>query len=185
MKLTLDRLAIRELLEKHEDVAFDLSKAVANEALRNFAERDAVRLLERADKEVLALARKAIGDEKEFAHKVAHQIRAELTEQSGGTWGRVSASERVKQAVDSAVTETINKAVREAKASTTSIIEPLIQEKLQAYVDDDKLEARINRRVEMLVNSHIYDRVDEAVKQRLADVSDMIGAGAASDNRTR
>lgn len=149
MKITLDRLALKQLVDADPEFELDLRNAVISEIGRRFFEKDAKRVISAANPELFAQALKGLQEDEDLSGLVQHALTASLTVRNDDYYRRLKISPDVKKLIDDAVAEAKQRIVSDATiqiiAAYSDAIKRAVEEKLSASDIDDRIEKRVNR----------------------------------------
>lgn len=148
MKITLDRVALRALIDADPEFELELKAAVISEVGRRFFEKDAKRVISAAEPELFAQALKALQDDEDQAFLVRRSLADAVV--TRGSW---STPPRVSPEVQAQITNLVEiEKERLTQAAATAIskgysdvIQKAVDEKLSASDIDALIEKRVNR----------------------------------------
>ena len=178
MKITLDRVALKSLIDSDPDFELELKAAVITEVGRRFFEKDSDRIIKNADKELFDKALRSFQGEQDLLHLVQRALTAYLTKRDSSYYSSVTLSDDARKTLDSYVAMGKERALRDASSRVDAEFTASIQKQVEAKLNDKEIEERIEKRVNRLVDAEIDRRVDERFRERLATLGAALVAGA-------
>jgi hypothetical protein len=158
MKITLDRLALKALIDEDPSFELDLKAAVLAEVGRRFFEKDAKRVIEAAEPALFKQALAALQEDADLRGKIAQVLSAGLVEREPGYYGKMRLTGEAKTTLDQAVAAIKQRMMTDATNSIETATRDLIAQKVKAAMEDSNIEERIDRRVNALVDKEIEER---------------------------
>lgn len=180
MKITLDRVALKELIDTDPNFELELKAAVISEVGRRFFEKDSVRIIKEADKELFDQALRSFQGEQDILLLVQQALTAYLTKRDSSYYSSVSLSTEARQTLDRYVELGIERVLRDASGKVEAAFTASIQKQLDLKLNDKEIEERIEKRVNRLVDAEIDRRVNEKVAERLAQLSEAMHLAATN-----
>ncbi|SKB63041.1 hypothetical protein [Sphingopyxis flava] len=170
MKITLDRKALRALVDDDPEFELELKSALLSELGRRFYEKDARRLLEVAQPELLSAVMRAVQEDSDIQGKIEHALQARLVRRSSDWYSRFQPSPEVKAEIQKLV-----------DAHKSAVIDDAVAQISKAYSDaiakavaDVDVESRIEKRVNRLTDEEINRRAKEMFDAKMAEMKALL-----------
>lgn len=174
MKITLDRVALKALIDADPEFELELKRNVIAEVGRSFFEKDAKRVIAAAEPELFAQALKGLQDDEDLSGFVHRALTASLTARSDDYYRRLKIAPDVRKLIDDAVAEAKQRIVYDAASQISKAygdaIQKAVDEKLSASDMDERIEKQVNR----LVDQEIERRAQEKFEARMKDIRGML-----------
>jgi len=174
VKLTLDRIALKTLIDADPEFAFELKAAVISEVGRRFFEKDANRVIAAAEPELFAKAVQALQNDTDAARRVRDALTASLTEREPGWSGRVKLTAEAQRVIDGHVAARKGSIVAEASSQISAAYGEAIQKAVDDKLATTNIEELIAKRVDRLVEREIDERANEKFRARMAELKGLM-----------
>lgn len=168
-KITLDRVALRALVEADPEFELELKAAVLSEIAKRFYEKDAAKMIEAAEPALFKAALKALQESKDVATQVAEALTARLVEPNRYSY-HPKLSPALKKQIDEMTEIEIAKVTAQAQVRIQAAYSTAIEAAVEAKLSDPLVDDRISKRVERLADEEINRRVAVAVEAKLAAI---------------
>ncbi|RUU78220.1 hypothetical protein [Mesorhizobium sp. M7A.F.Ca.MR.362.00.0.0] len=166
--ITLNRTALKALIDADPEFELQLKNNVISEVGRRFFEKDARRVIAAAEPELFAQALKGVQHDHEIVEKIKVALSAAIVQRDQNYWTKVKLTPAIQKLIDEAVIEVKNRAIRSALDTVTTEIGTRIQETLAHNLELLSVDERIQKRVDRLVDAEIDRRAEEKFKARMA-----------------
>jgi hypothetical protein len=160
MRITLDRLALKALIDEDPGFELDLKAAVLSEVGRRFFEKDAKRVIAEAEPALFKQALAALQEDADLRGKIAHVLSSGLVERTPGYYGSLRLTGDAQKTLDQAVAEIKQRMMADATNSIEAAARELVAQKVKAAMEDSNFDERIERRVNALVDKEIEERAN-------------------------
>lgn len=172
--ISLDRNALKSLIDSDPVFALDLKNAVISEVGRRFFEKDYKRVVAAADPELFAQALKVFKEDKAIADLVQEALKGAMTHIPDGYYRTLKVRPEVQKLIDDTVASRKEYLVNDASAQISKAFDDKVKERVEALLTATDIDAKIERRAEMFVNGEINRRAEEMFKKRMADLKEMM-----------
>lgn len=160
MKITLDRLALLELVKSDPQFELELKANVISELGRRFFEKDAAKIIAASSPELFKKALESLQSAADVTNAVTKALEAHLVTR-GSNWNYTSSASPVTRAlIDSEIT----KAKSAVELAISQGFNSLVAAAVQKATEDGRLEGLIDARVNRLVDEEVNRRVVEKFK---------------------
>ncbi len=174
MKITLDRLALKALIDADPEFEVELKASVLAEVGRRFFEKDAARIISAAQPELFAQVLKGIQEDSDLLGKIEKALNTSILRRSDDWYGRMKLSPELKAKVEEYVSEMKRRVELQITSQIENAYNEAIQKALAAKFEAEDIEERIQKRVARLVEQEIAHRADQKFKARMADLKAMM-----------
>jgi uncharacterized membrane-anchored protein YjiN (DUF445 family) len=158
-KITLDRVALKALIDADPDFELELKASVLSEVGRRFFEKDAKRVIAEAEPTLFRMAVSALQSDEDARELVNRALKDALTVRS--QWSTVTVKPEVQKEITALVAQLQDKAVRDAAASVERVFSKAIEDRLKEVMANPEIDARIEKRVNRLADEEIERRARE------------------------
>ncbi len=166
MKISLDRIALRALVDSDPKFELDLKNAVLSEIGRRFFEKESSRVIREAGHVLFEKALSAYQSDEDFQALVNKALEQSLIKREGGWFRKVSLTAEMQAEIDEAVAIAKHNAVTIAEKSFNDAVLKVVAERLESSDLEERIEKRFNR----LTNEEINRRVSAAFEERLSEI---------------
>lgn len=170
MKISLDRTALRMLIESDPNFELQLKTAVISEVTRRFFEKDSDRVIRAADPALFDQALKALQRDEDMVGQINHALRNRLLERSTSFFAIQKLSPDLAKVLNDATAAIRQKAVDDATVGISDAINAAVTNKVAEIMGSDEVNDRIEKRTNRLVNEYVEKKVGELFQARMADV---------------
>lgn len=164
--ITLNRVALKALIDADPEFELSLKNAVLSEVGRRFFEKDAKRVIAAAQPELFKKALDAFQANSDINTMVQIALESYLTVRDNNWYSRPKISDETKKLIAEAVTTAKNNAIAAAILPVHDEIKNRVQEKIDATNIDERIEKRVDR----LIEEEIERRAEERFKVKMARV---------------
>lgn len=168
MKITLDRVALKALLDNDRDFEFELQAAVTSEIVRRFFDKDAKRVIAAASPELFAKVVKAVQESTDMVRIVNDALEASLINRTTGWSASVTIKDDTRRVINEQVERSKALILNDATAAVTNAYGNAIEKALATKLDPEEIDRRVNNRLERLLDAEIDRRVNEKLNERIA-----------------
>lgn len=172
--ISLDRNALKSLIDSDPVFALDLKNAVISEVGRRFFEKDYKRVVAAADPELFAKALAVFKEDKAIGELVQEALKNALTHVSDNYYRTLKLRPEVQKLIDDTVIARKEFLINDASAKISAAFDERVKERVEAILTTTDIDAKIEKRAEMFVNSEINRRAEEMFKKRMADLKEMM-----------
>lgn len=171
MIISLDRNALRDLIDKDEEFELSLKSAVLSEIGRRFFAKDAARIIREADSEIFDKLMAAMKRDEDITELVRAALSKAFTQYSGGWNRKVDLTPDLQHLIQTEV----DKAKTSVEARVSREFSEVIEKKLIERLDAFELDKRLDRRISRLTEEEIDRRAQAKFEERWAQVKEAMG----------
>ncbi|RWN60185.1 hypothetical protein [Mesorhizobium sp.] len=172
--ITLNRTALKALIDADPEFALQLKNNVIAEVGRRFFEKDAKRVIAAAEPELFAKALNSLQQEKDLTILVQKALDAAVTVKDRDWYARVRLSDEVQKLIVEAVERTKQRAIQDATMQVGNAYSEAIQKAVDAKLATTNVDELIEKRVNRLVEVEINKLAQEKFEQRMDDIRAMM-----------
>lgn len=158
MRITLDRPALKHLIDADPEFHLELKRALLSEIARKTFEKDFDRVIQEMDKVLFAKAVEAYREDVILTERVQSALRRAMLNTS---WSSATLKPEVVKAIEEVVNQHKKRAVMEASSEISHVFDAAVRENIEKRFVPEQLEERIDKRVDRLVEEEIDRRVKE------------------------
>lgn len=174
MIISLDRKALKALIDADPQFELDLKNAVVSEVGRRFFEKDAKRVIAAAEPELFAMALAAIQGNEDLAGITKKALEESITHRDSSWYGRAQVKPETKACIEQFVAERKVAVVAEASNAISIAFSEQVKKSVETYLALTNIDELIEKRAARLVETEINRMVDERFKARMADIKAMM-----------
>ena len=180
MKITLDRVALRELIESDPSFELQLKSTVLSEVARRFFEKDASRDIREAAPELFKQTLTAVQENEDLVGLVNKALRDHLIARPHNFWNSVKVAPDIQKKIDEAVSDIQVRVVHGAVMTVQNAISDAIAKQVAEVMNSDAINERIAKRVDRLTNEEIDNRAKRLFAEKMESVQRTINDVARS-----
>jgi len=179
MIISLDRNALKELIDKDPDFELSLKSAVISEVGRRFFEKDSAKVIRAASPELFDQVVAAMRQHEDLHDLVKDALNKSLVERRIPYSATVSLTTEAAAHLKERVEALKSEALRNAANDVGRLYDELVRAAVDARASDARIEESVEKRVNRLTEEEINRRVDARVKAHFAEMQDALAAKLA------
>jgi hypothetical protein len=166
--ITLDRIALRTLIEADPKFELQLKNAVIAEVGRRFFQKDAKRVIAAAEPELFAKALSGVQENADMLQLIREALNKSLVTRDTNWSSKVRLTDETRSLIQEHALAVINSEIRKPTDAMQVDIGKRVQEALERALALLNIDDRIQKRVERLTEDYIAARAKEIFDQRMA-----------------
>lgn len=167
--ITLNRQALLELVEKDPEFRLELNQTVLSQIVQKFFEKDIKRIVTKIEPALFTAAVEAMQQSEDLATLVRETLQAAITVRSN-SWSNPRLSDQFKAEITYAADQVRDKLLASVNADFEKMYSAKIEEVISRRMNAENIEARIDNRMERLMEAEIERRVSAKLTERLAAI---------------
>lgn len=168
MIISLDRVALKELIDKDPEFELSLKNAVLSEVGRRLFEKDSARVIREANKDIFDKIVSALHADATLVAKITEGLDKALIERTRNfPFSSAKLSPEAKKEIENRVAILKDEILRKAANEVSTTYSNLIQKAVDDRIADAAIDERVEKRVNRLTEEEINRRVDAKFKERM------------------
>lgn len=162
--ITLDRRALRQLIESDPEFKLSLKGAVLSEIGARYFEKDLRRLVAAAEPEMFAKALAALQQDEDVSAAVGRALSEAVVKRDSWHWSG-TLTDSMRKLIADEVKRVVDRTVSDAVTTYGAEIADRVHRHLQGLSVDDRVERRVARLTDEYVNARVKAEFDRRVAE--------------------